>query len=154
MPYFVPLAAFEQQLDEYARFLSQFGNVAASQDGRTDVRVRFLVEAPGYGLPELAGFEYVEWYHRTAQGWRRERYKFEYRPLDSRRAHHMAIGPAAPHQHCEPPGSRSRTHYADDERLLIPTARELGDLLASGRPIDCRGLRRLATARGASHEDD
>lgn len=153
MPYLVPLAAFDQQLDEHAAFLSQFGTVSASRDGRTDVRVRFRVEAPGYGLPALAAFEYVEWYQRTTQGWRRERYAFEYRPTDSRRAHHMRVGPAAPHQHCEPPGRPSRTHYADDERLLIPTARELGDLFASGRPIDCRGLRRLSTPRGADQGD-
>src|SRR5579859_5637516 len=118
MPYLVPLAAFDQQLHEHARLLAQFGSVEAYYEGRVDVRTRFLVEAPGYGLPTQADFEFVEWYRRTTQGWLRLRYKFEYRPADGRRAHHLAVGPADPHQHCEPPGRRSKTHYADDERLL------------------------------------
>lgn len=153
MPYLVPLAAFDQQLQEHARFLAQFGNVDAHYDGRVDVRIRFLVEAPGHGLPKRADIEFVEWYRRTAQGWLRMRYKFEYRPADSRRAHHMAVGPAAPHQHCEPPGRRSRTHYADDERLLLPTARDLGSLFVSQEVIDCRGLQRLRTSEHEEPED-
>ncbi|MEK7862013.1 MAG: hypothetical protein AAB295_01975 [Chloroflexota bacterium] len=154
MAYLVPLAAFDQQLHEHARLLAQFGNVEASHEGRVDVRTRFLVAAPGYGLPKQADFEFVEWYRRTAQGWLRLRYRFEYRPVNSRRAHHMAVGPAVPHQHCEPPGRRSKTHYVDDERLLLPTARELGDLFVYQRAIDCRGLRRLRPHSSAPEHDE
>ncbi len=113
-------------------------------EGKARVRLSFVVDAPGYGLPKEAELEFVEWYHRTAQGWLRERYVFEYRPVGSRRAHHFGQpGLEAAHQHCEPPGQRSDAHYADYERLLRPAAEELGSLLASREPIDCRGLRTL-----------
>jgi hypothetical protein len=153
MPYLVRLAAFDQQLRECAGLLSKFGSVDVEQHGTVAVLVRFRVEAPGYGQPKLADFEFAEWYQHTRQGWLRLRYKFEYRPVDSRRAHHMAVGPARPHQHCEPPGKRSSTHYIDYERLLMPTAQELGDLFIFRQPIDCGGLKKLPGKLDRSEEE-
>jgi len=153
VPYLVPLSAFDQEIAEAERLLSQFGDVSTTFDGRANVRVAFSVEAPGYGLPHDATFELAEWYRRTDQGWLRRRYKFEYRPRSSRKAHHMGHrGSRRPHLHCAPPGRPSRAHYEDHERLLRPTAEELGSLHLSGRPIDCRGLRRLE-AHGDVEED-
>ncbi len=144
MPYVIPASGFDQSIDEAAQFLSQFGDVDLQVDGSTDIRVSSLVTAPGYGAPIEVVFEYREWYHLTDQGWLRVRYKFEYRPKDSRKAyHHGHPGEWGAHQHCEPSGRKSGNHYQDHERVLLQAAEELGRLYASGAPIDCVGLRRL-----------
>lgn len=144
MAYLIPLSGFDQEITEAARMLAQLGDVDAHVTGSASVHVSFVVDAPGYGLPTAAVFEFSEWFHRSDQGWLRERYAYEYRPLDSRKAHHMGhSGVTGPHQHCEPPGRRASAHYGDHERLLRPTAEELATVFARRRPIDCRGLRRL-----------
>lgn len=144
MPYLLPNSGFDQTLDEIEQLLSPFGDVSVQRDGTTDTRISFLVSAPGYGQPQEAVFEYREWYHLTSQGWLRVRYKFEYRPTDSRKAYHNGHqGHWGPHQHCEPRGRRSGNHYADYERLLQPTIEELGLLYARHEQIECIGLRRL-----------
>ena len=144
MPYLIPANGFDQSIDELAVMLSQYGDVHLARDGATDVRVRFTVEAPGYGEPLEATFEYCEWFHATAEGWLRRRYKFEYRPTGSRKAyHHGHAGGWGAHQHCEPPGRTSGNHYADYERVLLQAVEEFGRLYASETPIVCFGLRRL-----------
>jgi hypothetical protein len=155
VPYLLPLTGLAQQLDETEKLLSQLGTVGAELDEGPNMRVSFKVDAPGYGLPTEAIFEFREWYQRTAQGWLRQRYAYEYRPGSGRKAHHMGHpGLRRAHQHCEPPGASTGTHYEDHERLLEPTAEELGALHARRRPIDCRELRPLRrkgdSARAAS----
>lgn len=146
MPYVIPASGFEQSLDELAQMLSQYGDVHLQRDGSTDIRVSFVVEAPGYGEQLEAVFEYCEWFHPTTQGWLRQRYRFEYRPNGSRKAyHHGHSGGWGTHQHCEPPGRRSGNHYADYERVLQQAAEEFGRLYARPTPISCFGLRRLDT---------
>ena len=144
MPFLIPRSGFDQEISETEGFLSQFGDVRTDLYRGTRVRISFVVAAPGYELPTEAVFEFHEWYRRSDEGWLRERYSYEYRPAESRKAHHLGHpGLRRAHQHCEPRGRRSRLHYDDHERLLRPTAEELGALHASGKPIECGGLRRL-----------
>lgn len=152
MPYLIPASGFGQAVDEVERRLRVFGDVTIADEGDAARRVRFLIDAPGWGLPPAATFEFVEWFDRTAQGWLRVRYKFEYRPTSSRRAHHQH-GREGFHQHCEPPGRRFPRHYADDERLLLPTLEAFAELYASGEPIRCTGLRMLRRGRADEHAE-
>lgn len=146
MPILVPASGFAQGLDEIESRLLPFGSITVTDDGDASRRVRFLVDAPGFGLPTVAVFEFVEWFDRTAQGWLRVRYKFEYRPAASRKAHHHH-GSWGFHQHCEPPGRASTDHYEDDERLIMQTVDAFTQLYASGQPIQCVGLRKLRSRR-------
>lgn len=115
--------------------------------------VRFLLEAPGFGQPTVAVFEFVEWFDKTAQGWLRVRYKFKYRPAASRKAHHQHASWGF-HQHCEPPGRVSTDHYQDDERLIMQTVDAFTQLYASGQPIQCVGLRKLGSRRTRADSEE
>ncbi len=140
----ISAAAFDQEALETARVLSKFGEVAARRDGRSRLRLSFVVDAPGYGEPTEAVFEFHEWYQRTRDGWMRDRYSYEFRPRRGRRAHHMGhAGLPRPHQHCEVSATPTGVHYEDYERLLRPVVDELAALYASGRAVDCAGLRPL-----------
>lgn len=153
MPVLVPASGFDQSLEEVAQRLDPFGRVEATRDdGRNGCRVHFLVDAPGRGQPTIARFEFVEWYDRSREGWLRTRYKFEYRPLDSRKAHHDH-GPWSFHQHCAAPGKPNTDHFADDERLLLPTAELLFEAYARSEPIWCGGLRKLPRRRGSDQAE-
>jgi hypothetical protein len=145
VPFVRQPGTFAQTLDEIAKRLANHGDVDAKDDGSATRRrrVSFLVAAPGYGAPTVAIFEYRERYRRMAEGWLREAYAFEYRPVTprSRRAHHQH-GTWGIHQHCEPPGEHSREHYEDVERLLELTLEEFGGMYERAELIRCVGLRR------------
>jgi hypothetical protein len=144
MPFLRTAATFTQALDEIEKQLAKYGSVEASDDEGTARRsVAFVVHVPGYGVPTAATLEYRERYKRSAQGWLRDGYAFEYRTAAprSRRAHHEHVGWGI-HQHCESPENRSPEHYEDVERLLLQTHEDFTRLYDSGEPIRCLGLKR------------
>jgi hypothetical protein len=144
MPFLRPTTTLAQTLDEITKQLAKYGSVDASDDEGTRQRnVAFVVDVPGYGVPTVATFEYRERFKRSAQGWLRDAYVFEYRTAAprTRRAHHEHA-PEGIHQHCEPPGRPSRAHYADVERLLLPTHEDFAGLYDRGGPIRCLGPKR------------
>jgi len=143
MPFLRPAATFTQALEEITNQLAKYGSVDASDDGgRRRRNVAFVVDVPGYGIRTVATLEYRERYKRSAQGWLRDRYVFEYRTPSprSRRAHHEHVGWGI-HQHCEPPGITSLEHYQDVERLLLATHEDFARLLDRGEPVRCLGLK-------------
>lgn len=145
MPFLRPAATFTQELDEIEKQLRKYGSVDASDDeGKRKRNVAFVVDVPGYGLPRVATLEYRERYKRSAQGWFRDAYAFEYRTSArrSRRAHHQHTAWGI-HQHCEPPGRSSHEHYEDLERLLLPTHEDFAGLLDRAQPVQCLGLKRM-----------
>jgi hypothetical protein len=144
MPFLRPAATLAQTLDEITKQLAKYGTVDASDDEGTRQRnVAFVVAVPGYGVPTTATFEYRERYKRSAQGWLRDAYVFEYRTAAprSRRAHHQHSTWGI-HQHCEPLGNRSQEHFEDLERLLLPTHEDFSGLHDRAEPIRCLGLKR------------
>ncbi|HUG06937.1 MAG TPA: hypothetical protein VMQ78_10360 [Candidatus Limnocylindria bacterium] len=124
--------------------MAKYGSVDASDDGGKRQRnVAFVVDVPGYGFPTAATLEYRERYKRSAQGWLRDAYAFEYRTAEppSRRAHHQHVGWGI-HQHCEPIGKKSDEHFEDVERLLLPTHEDFSGFYDRAEPILCLGLKR------------
>ncbi len=143
MPFLQAAATFAEALDEITTQLGKYGEVEVSDDeGKRQRNISFFVSVPGYGLPTAARLDYRERYKRSAQGWLRDAYAFEYRTSapKSRRAHHQHVGWGI-HQHCEPPGRVSSVHYADLERLLLPTHEEFAGLYERAEPVRCLGLR-------------
>lgn len=142
----VPLTGFSQRVDSIEKMLQPIGEVTvedlASDRART---LSFRAEAPGYGLPRLAVFQYRELYRRVVQGWSREQYLYEYRPdpAPSRRAHHDHP-PRGVHQHCrEAARPEAHAHYEDRPRLLEEAHEEFTRLYLDAASIDCGGLRPL-----------
>jgi len=145
MPFLHAAATFTQTLDEITKQLAKYGDVEVSDDeGKRRRNVGFRVDVPGYGLPTVLILDYRERYKRSAEGWLRDSYAFEYRtPAPrSRRAHHQHVGWGI-HQHCEPPGTPSAEHYADVERLLLQTHEDFASLHDRAEPVRCLGLRRM-----------
>ena len=146
MSLLIPLSAFSQQCEEIAKQLRADGQVLATDtgSGKGVRRVSFSVDAPGYGAPTVARFEYRERFRRVREGWLRDEYTFEYLPQRSpgRRAHHLHR-PWGIHQHCSPTGRRAG-HYRDVERTLQAAHEAFLDLYDSDAPMDCRNLIRLA----------
>lgn len=144
MPFLRRAGTFAQAFDEIIKQLAKYGEVDASDDtGKRRRSVSFLVEVPGYGLPTAVTLDYREEFKRSAQGWLRDAYVFEYRTTAprSRRAHHQHVGWGI-HQHCEPPGRRSQEHYEDIERLLLPTHEDFSGLYERSEAVQCLGLKR------------
>ena len=144
MPFLRPSATFTHAFDEISKQLAKYGSVDASDDeGKRQRNVAFVVDVPGYGVPTAATLEYRERYMRSAQGWLRDAYVFEYRIAAprSRRAHHQHVGWGS-HQHCEPAGKTSDEHFEDVERLLLPTHEDFSGAYDRAEPILCLGLRR------------
>lgn len=144
----MPLGAFQQRLDGIEKSLSPLGEVEledlSTAHGRRSIALR--VDAPGYGLPTRAVFEYRERYRRIAQGWLRDLYAYEYRPQPppSRRAHHDHE-PHGIHQHCrEALRLEASSHYEDRPRLLEETHEAFERLYVDEIPIDCAGLRPIS----------
>jgi len=148
MPLLRPAATFAQDFDEIIKRLAKYGEVYASDEtGQARRSINFLVEVPGYGLPTAATLDYREEFKRSAQGWLRYAYIYEYRTAAprSRRAHHQH-GAWGIHQHCEPPDVISHEHYDDVERLLLPTHEDFAELIDRSEPVRCLGLRRMRRA--------
>ena len=157
VPHYIPASGFTQQLEEFAKQLSQLteDEVLAADDGASPVRsTSYLVAIPDVRSGVTTTFDYREEFRRITGGWLRLGYTFELRfsrpngtTLHARQAHHDHK-PWGFHQHCETP-SRPDSHYADVERLLQATHELFVQQFASGSPIDCSGLVPLTT-QGAS----
>jgi hypothetical protein len=100
-------------------------------------------------LPDEARFSYQEWWRTTALGWVRVRYAYDFFDLvhSGRRGYHLhPIGgrAAVPHAHCVPPGGAGEERHYDAYEVDLLEAHEAFEVqYASGRPIDCHGLRGL-----------
>lgn len=101
MPFVLPISGLRQTIEGIEKQLAYYGDVRVMLRGATTARcaVSFEVAAPGYGADTVAEFMYRERYHRTAEGWLREAYLYEYRAFGSRAAHHQHGGWGI-HQHC------------------------------------------------------
>ena len=150
--------ALEQHKARVSAILDDLGDIRVEDSGTRDSIRRFEIEvdAPRPPLTGRARFRYLEWWTRDGRGWQRGRYQYDYfnRVHRSRLAYHRHNLPGAAdilHSHCEPPGkplsaSRFRAYEVD----LLEAHEEFTALYASGRVIDCAGLRPLhATQEGA-----
>lgn len=143
---------FEQRKTTVLTVLDHLGEVEVIDSGRArrDRRLRFAVAAPGHGLPDEAGFVYVEWYQRVSRGWRLIRYQYDY--FDRRRGgrfayhwHALRRRAAVHHAHCEETfGAAVSPHYRAYELSLLEAHEEFVALYAADASIDCSALRPLA----------
>ncbi len=143
--------AFEQHKARVSAILDDLGDIrmedSRSQDGIR--RFEIEVDAPRPPLEARARFRYLEWWRRDGRGWRLAKYQYDYidRVHGSRRAYHRHNLPGAPnalHIHCERPNeTRATPHFRAYEVDLIEAHEEFTAHYASGRPVDCAGLRPL-----------
>lgn len=146
--------AFEQRKATIKTILDDLGP-ARDEDGgkRNDVR-RFEVgvDVPEAPLAARARFRYLEWWKRDGRRWLLVKYQYDYFDLmaQTRLAYHRHDLPGAanmPHRHCKalgmPPAAR---HFRAYEVDLLEAHEEFAVLYASGRVIDCAGLRPLHVA--------
>ncbi len=109
-----------------------------------------LVPGQGEPLSDEVRFRYQEWWRRSPLGWQRIRYDYDYFDLVSgaRRGYHLhplrGGADVLPHAVCElGSGVGKGRHYAAHEMDLLAAHEEFEAQYASGRPIDCRGLRAI-----------
>jgi len=106
--------------------------------------VRFLVDAPGYGVGLCAEFEYEEWYRRTGAAWALTDYQYELRlsPAGTGRfAYHWHDDTY--HVHCQAGPAPAHAHYRGYAVDLLRDARpDLVRMYAAGQ-IDCSRLHPL-----------
>ncbi|HEX7591772.1 MAG TPA: hypothetical protein VF375_07460 [Candidatus Limnocylindrales bacterium] len=144
--------AYNQRRDDlYSRF-NRLGRVELQDLGSSLATRKLVIDVfvPGQAdaIPDEAHFRYQEWWRRSALGWQRIRYDYDYFDLagGARRGYHLhplRVGEAAiPHAICEPAdGAGAGRHYTAHEVDLLAAHEEFEAQYASGRPIDCRGLR-------------
>ena len=143
--------AFEQRKATILAILDGLGSPSLEDTGRADALLRFRVEVDIAEAPSStdARFRYLEWWSRDGRGWRLVRYQYDYfdRVHRSRLAYHrhdLAGKPELLHIHCEPSGRPpSARHFRAYEVDLLEAHDEFAALYASGRAIDCAGLRPL-----------
>jgi hypothetical protein len=144
--------AYNQRRDDlYSRF-DRLGRVSLRDlGGNRSVRklvVDLIVPGQGGPIPDEAHFRYQEWWRRSPLGWLRFRYDYDYFNLvgGGRRGYHLhpLKGQVVPHAVCEA-ASRAGAgrHYEAHEVDLLAAHEEFEAQYASGRPIDCRGLRAI-----------
>ena len=146
--------SYNERLDDlYSRF-DRLGRVVLQDMGSNKLTRKLAVDVvvPGQGepLPDEVRFRYQEWWRRSSLGWQRIRYDYDYFELFSgaRRGYHLhplkGGAAALPHAVCEPAGRvGAGRHYAAYEVDLLAAHEEFEAQYASGRPIDCRGLRAI-----------
>lgn len=146
--------AYNQRRDDlYSRF-DRLGRVFLQDLGSTKATRKLVVDlfVPGQemALQDEVHFRYQEWWRRSPLGWQRFRYDYDYFDLASgaRRGYHLhplqGGAAAIPHAVCELAGGvGGGRHYAAHEVDLLAAHEEFEVQYASGRPIDCRGLRAL-----------
>lgn len=143
--------AFEQRKATIITILGNVGELNIDDSGRrgSDRRFAVQVDAPGDGFPSLALFDYHEWFVNVDDGWRIDRYHYDFidRVQGGRLAYHLhEVGAERrrAHVHCEPAaGKPSISHFRAYEVDLLEAHEEFLGLFASGTPIDCSGLRPL-----------
>jgi len=143
--------AFEQRKSTVSAILDDLAPISHDDGGKLDDvrRLEFELETPDPPLDGRARFRYLEWWRREGRGWRLIKYQYDYVDVitRSRLAYHRHDLPGAPdtfHSHCEPPGRPSSVpHFRAYEVDLLEAHEEFAALFASGRTIDCAGLRPL-----------
>jgi hypothetical protein len=143
--------AFEQRKATLSAILDDLGDVRIEDAGKRD-SLRHLegeVDAPRAPFAARARFRYVEWWSRDGLGWRLVKYRYDYldRVQGGRLAYHrhgLAGQSDLTHIHCEPPGKSPTTPpFRSYEVDLLEAHEEFAELYASGRALDCAGLRPL-----------
>jgi len=150
--------AFEQHKARVSTILDDLGDVHVEDSGRRGSTRRFdaEVDAPRLPLIARARFRYLEWWSRDGAGWRIAKYQYDYIDLivGSRLAYHrhdLAGEADIVHIHCKPPGRPSSSpHFRAYEVDLREAHDEFAAVYASGRAIDCAGLRPLITTQKGS----
>lgn len=149
---------FEQHKAMVSAILDDLGDIRVEASGKRDSTRRFEIEvdAPRPPLTARARFRYLEWWSRDGRGWQLGRYQYDYfdRVRHGRLAYHRHNLPGAAdilHSHCEPPDRPSLApHFRAYDVDLLEAHEEFATLYASGRRIDCAGLRPLqVTEEGA-----
>lgn len=143
--------AFEQRKATLSAILDDLGDVHVEDAGKRASVRRFEaeVDAPRAPLAARARFRYLEWWARDGRGWRLVKHQYDYvdRVHRGRLAYHrhdLAGEPDLPHIHCEPSGRPpSAPHFRSYEVDLLEAHEEFAALYASGRAINCAGLRPL-----------
>jgi hypothetical protein len=146
--------AFEQRKATITTILGNVGELSIDDSGRggSDRRFAVQVDVPGDGYPSLALFDYHEWFVNADDGWRIDRYHYDFidRVQGGRLAYHLhEISPERrrAHVHCEPAaGMPSISHFRAYEVDLLEAHAEFLGIFASGTPIDCSGLRPLRSS--------
>lgn len=141
--------AFEQRKATLSVILDDLGDVHVEDTGKRDSvrRLEVEVDAPRAPFAARARFRYVEWWDRDGRGWRLVKHQYDYldRVHRGRLAYHrhdLSGEPDLPHIHCEPSGKPpSAPHFRSYEVDLLEAHEEFAALYASGRAIDCAGLR-------------
>ncbi len=143
--------AFNQRRDGVYARLDRLGRVIFQDLGANHAVRKVLADllAPGLdrGWSDEARFRYQEWWRRSALGWVRVRYDYDYFDLmnGGRRGYHLhPLGgrDPVPHAKCVLPNGVGQTrHYEAHEVDLLAAHEEFEAQYAAGRPIDCRGLR-------------
>lgn len=150
--------AFEQRKATVSAILDDLGPIRDEDSGKLQDFRRFEIEldSPESPLAARARFRYLEWWTREGRGWRLGRYQYHYvdRVHGGRLAYHRHnVHGAAdiPHSHCQPVDRPALApHFRAYEVDLLEAHEEFAALYASGRAIDCAGLRPLhATPEGA-----
>ena len=143
--------AFEQRKATIIAILAGVGDLDVEDSGRRGPERRFTVraDAPGDGYFGRASFDYHEWFVRGMEGWRIDRYHYDFidRVHGGRLAFHLhELGPGRrrAHVHCEPAARMpSISHFRAYEVDLLEAHDDFLGLFASETPIDCTGLRPL-----------
>jgi hypothetical protein len=143
--------AFEQRKATVAAILDDLGPIRDEDSGKRDEvrRLEIALDTPEPPLVVRARFRYLEWWNRDGRGWRKTKYQYDYIDLidQSRLAYHrhdLADEPDVPHIHCQPSGGRpSARHFRAYDVDLLEAHEEFAALYATGRAIDCAGLRPL-----------
>ena len=149
--------AFEQRKATVSAILDDLAPISHDDGGKLDDvrRLEMELETPDPPLAVRARFRYLEWWCRDGRGWRLVKYQYDYVDVinRSRLAYHRHDLPGAPdmlHSHCKPAGRpSSASHFRAYEVDLLEAHEEFAAVYASGRAIDCAGLRPLvATWKG------
>lgn len=143
--------AFEQRKATIEAVLDDLGPIRGEDGGKLEVVRRFEVQVDSPELPFAvrARFRYLEWWSRDGRGWQLVKYQYDYFDLvhRGRLAYHRHDLPGAAnmlHSHCQPQGSPPLArHFRAYEVDLLEAHEEFTTLYASGRVIDCTGLRPL-----------
>ncbi len=146
--------AFNQRRATIVARLDRLGRLDLRDFGeRRPVRaVRIDLAAPGQidnpALVDDARFRYEEWFRRSGREWVRVGYNYNYFDLarGGWRGYHLHPLPGSeepvPHAKCVlADGTGTQRHYEAHELELLAAHDEFEAQYASGRPIECRGLR-------------
>lgn len=139
-------ARYERRKQRAIAILDRLGELDVDEVEGSDTRtLRFVVTAPGYGLPPQAAFDHTERFVRERSRWRLAGYRYEYReePPAGRLAYHWHD--ASFHAHCLDPRVPSGDHhYRATAVSFFEAHEEFVRLYAHAEPVSCAQLRPAA----------